>query len=78
MCPLPSSPRAHACLPVRADVELLLLFDQVDLSDDRRLDFDEFCKALPLLDGWGMAVADPRAEFTSIDTNGGGFLMFDE
>ena len=52
--------------------ELLAVFDEVDTSDDRRVDATEFQKALPKLAEWGVKVADPAAEFAAIDENGGG------
>jgi Ca2+-binding EF-hand superfamily protein len=58
--------------------ELLALFDVIDLSDDRRIEFAEFKAALPILRQWGVAVPDPVAEFTRMDANGGGMVLFDE
>ena len=58
--------------------ELFGLFEQIDTSGDRRLDLDEFEEALPLLAGWGVAVADPAREFAAIDLDGGGKVLFDE
>ena len=54
------------------------MFDAIDTSDDRRIDLREFKQALPLLKTWGVAITDPQREFTKIDVNGGGALMFDE
>ena len=58
--------------------ELLIMFDQVDMSDDRRLDRREFELALPLLTSWGVKVADPDEEFRKIDLDGSGRVRFDE
>lgn len=58
--------------------ELLDLFDEVDTTDDRRVDFAEFEAAMPTLLGWGVVIADPAAEFRKIDLDGGGKLLFDE
>ena len=43
--------------------ELLVMFDVLDQSGDRRIDRAEFIEAMPLLASWGMQVDDPRAEF---------------
>lgn len=58
--------------------ELLQVFDTIDTSDDRRVDLPEFEASLPLLEQWGVAIADPAAEFRAIDDNGGGAVLFDE
>ena len=57
---------------------LLALFDEVDTSDDRRVDLDEFTKAVPKLREWGVEINDPAADFQLIDLNGGGHVLFDE
>ena len=54
------------------------MFDTVDTSDDRRMDFQEFKAAIPLLEQWGGHVPNPAAEFGRIDTDGGGLILFDE
>jgi hypothetical protein len=64
--------------PCRRYFELLVAFDTVDVSDDRRLDLTEFINALPLLAGWGISVTDPEAEFAAIDANRSGNILFDE
>ncbi len=39
----------------------------------------EFKAALPKLEAWGMpAPADPDAAFSSLDTDGGGLVLFNE
>ena len=59
--------------------ELLALFDEVDTSDDRRVDIGEFTKAVPKLRQWGVEMDDdPAVEFAKIDANGGGHVLFDE
>ena len=62
----------------RADFELLVAFDRIDTSDDRRMDAAEFESAMPLLAAWGVTVADPAAAFAAIDTDGSGRVVFDE
>ena len=58
--------------------ELLFMFDQVDTSDDRRIDLDEFTKAVPLFATWGVIVVEPAKEFAELDVDGGGRVLFDE
>ena len=63
---------------LRQYFELWQMFDRVDTSDDRRVDKDEFKKALPQLETWGVKITDADATFAEIDTNGGGVILFDE
>eukprot|EP00744_Colponema_vietnamica_P001639 GILI01002695.1.p1 GENE.GILI01002695.1~~GILI01002695.1.p1 ORF type:complete len:227 (+),score=74.22 GILI01002695.1:45-683(+) len=58
--------------------ELNVAFDEIDTSDDRRVTIDEFKKAVPKLQQWGISISDPEAEFKQIDKNGGGVVLFDE
>jgi len=58
--------------------ELWVMFDEVDGSDDRRVDLAEFKKALPQLEAFGVKIADPEEEFKVIDKNGGGIILFEE
>ena len=59
-------------------VRLLALFRLIDADGDSRVDLREFSNALPLLEPWGVNVADPASAFAAIDANGGGFILFDE
>jgi hypothetical protein len=43
--------------------ELLVAFDRLDQSDDRRLDRAEFKQGLSMLSNWGVLVLDPDKEF---------------
>ena len=67
-------------LYLRRYLELLLAFDQLDTSGDRRLDTDEFEEACAagILSDWGVHVCDPAREFAAIDLDGGGMILFDE
>ena len=58
--------------------ELWELFDAVDTDDDRRVDLQEFKRAVPLINSWGAKIADPEKTFREIDANGGGIILFDE
>ena len=63
---------------LRQYFEIWQMFDEIDSSDDRRVSLDEFKKAVPKLEEWGVTIADPEAEFKKIDTNGGGMVLFAE
>lgn len=63
---------------LRQYFEIWQMFDEVDSSDDWRVDFGEFKAALPRLETWGVKIANPEAEFKAIDKNGGGMILFDE
>jgi Ca2+-binding EF-hand superfamily protein len=60
--------------------ELMQMFDTVDFSSDRRITVDELRVALPLMQKWGLDTAKQSAEslFDEIDTNKGGFILFEE
>ena len=54
------------------------MFDRIDSGDDRRIDLEEFQSYIPMIEGWGLKIEDPEAEFNKIDENGGGQILFDE
>eukprot|EP00343_Euplotes_focardii_P008302 CAMPEP_0205822480 /NCGR_PEP_ID=MMETSP0206-20130828/12672_1 /ASSEMBLY_ACC=CAM_ASM_000279 /TAXON_ID=36767 /ORGANISM="Euplotes focardii, Strain TN1" /LENGTH=73 /DNA_ID=CAMNT_0053118781 /DNA_START=60 /DNA_END=281 /DNA_ORIENTATION=+ len=54
------------------------MFEDIDTSGDRRISKKEFARAAGLVESWGVTVDDPDATFHSIDTNGGGKILFDE
>ena len=58
--------------------ELWSIFDAIDADKDRRISYDEFLKAVPILEGWGMKIEDASATFASVDANGGGQVLFNE
>jgi len=60
--------------------DLWNVFDEVDSSDDRRIDLDELKAGLRKLDlAHGESLdSDAEAIFQDIDDNGGGFILFDE
>ena len=63
---------------IRQYYELWVAFDEIDTSDDRRVSMDEFAKAIPLLETWGLDMSDPEAQWNECDANGGGKILFDE
>ena len=54
------------------------MFDRIDTGDDRRINLEEFKSAIPMIEGWGLKIEDPETDFNTIDTNGGGQILFDE
>ena len=63
---------------LRQYFEYYAMFCRIDSSDDFKVDINEFKKAIPTLEKWGVKIVDPEAEFKSIDTNNSGSIMFDE
>ena len=58
--------------------EYYVMFCRIDTSDDFKINLDEFKKAVPTLNKWGVKIDDPVKEFNKIDTNHGGVILFDE
>lgn len=52
-------------------------FDDVDISEDRAIDFTEFCRGCSQL-GFSMDVAECEDAFDEIDSNANGSVLFDE
>jgi len=63
---------------LRQMFELWQMFEMIDTTDDRRVELDEFKKAVPLMAKWGVKIEDPEKTFAEIDTNGGGKILFVE
>eukprot|EP00966_Prymnesium_polylepis_P035034 813991-Prymnesium_polylepis.1 len=61
-------------------IELLVAFDRVDTSDDRKINKEEFRRAVPLLCTWGVNfdISYIDEEFDRVDKDGSGSLLFDE
>ena len=60
--------------------EMYVMFNRIDTSRDHRINEVEFMAAVFLLADWGLIMEDSplENEFAAIDTNGGGFILFDE
>ena len=58
--------------------ELFRMYGLIDIDGDRRLDYQEFVAALPIVESWGIQVPDPKREFSNMDGNGKGKILFDE
>lgn len=63
---------------LRQYFEYWVMFERMDNSGDKQISFEEFEKAIPLMEKWGVKIDDPQQEFKRIDVNGGGSLTFDE
>lgn len=65
---------------LRQYFELYVAFNRLDTNSDSRLDVVEFRNSLETLAKWGIHLSQDQAEaeFESIDTNGGGAILFDE
>ena len=58
--------------------ELSDLFRQLDTDRDKRISFSEFKKGHELIGQFNTHGNHLREEFDRIDTNHGGFILFDE
>ena len=58
--------------------ELWQMFEEIDSSNDRKVQLAEFKKAAPKIESWGVKIVDPAASFKEIDADGGGSVTFDE
>jgi Ca2+-binding EF-hand superfamily protein len=54
------------------------MFERLDDNGDRKLGPDEFKKAVPLLNKWGLRVTDAEETFRTIDKDNTGGILFDE
>ena len=61
---------------LRQYFEYYAMFCRIDSSDDFKVDINEFKKAIPTLEKWGVKISDPEAEFKSIDTNNSVKIFF--
>ena len=63
---------------LRQYFEYYVMFCRIDSSQDFKISINEFKKAIPTLEKWGIKIDDPESEFNKIDINNGGVIMFDE
>ena len=54
------------------------MFEKVDKSGDHKINLDEFKKALPLMEKWGVKINEAETEFQKIDKNSEGTISFEE
>jgi len=63
---------------LRQYFEYYVMFCRIDSSNDFKISINEFKKAIPTLEKWGIKIDDPESEFNKIDNNKGGVIMFEE
>ena len=63
---------------LRQYFEYWVAFKRVDTDGDRRISYDEFLTAVPIMEVWCGAIGDSQAEFDKIDSNDGGLVLFEE
>ena len=56
--------------------KLWSVFEEIDTSGDRKIDFGEFCRGLARLE-MSMTVRQAEAEFDRLDENESGSVLFD-
>jgi len=64
-------------LSLRQYFEYHVAFSRVDDDGDKRITLVEFTDAQEQMEVW-VGKIDPEASFKEIDTNGGGYILFDE
>ncbi len=63
---------------LRQYFEYWAMFEKVDKSGNRQINLDEFKKAIPQMEKWGVKISEPEEEFKKIDKNNGGTISFEE
>ena len=63
---------------LRQYFEYWVMFEKVDKSGDHKISLEEYKKALPLMEKWGVKIEDPGKEFQTIDKNNEGAISFEE
>ena len=62
---------------LRQYYEYWVAFDEIDKDDDRRISYEEFCKAKSTMERWGIK-GDSEALFKEADSDGHGMILFKE
>uniref|UniRef100_A0A1D1ZLF5 Putative calcium-binding protein CML16 n=1 Tax=Anthurium amnicola TaxID=1678845 RepID=A0A1D1ZLF5_9ARAE len=57
---------------------LFQIFKKLDIDSDRRINFNEFKKGFELMEIDGGSNDELKAKFDEIDTNHGGYILFNE
>ena len=63
---------------LRQYFEYWVMFERVDRSGDHQISLEEFQKAVPQMEKWGVKITDPEATFKEIDKNNEGSVSFEE
>jgi Ca2+-binding EF-hand superfamily protein len=62
---------------LRQYFELWELMSDISGSD-HRISENEFNDAITKIESWGLQIDNPTTEFNNVDTNGGGYILFEE
>ena len=63
---------------LRQYFEYWVMFEGLDESGDHQINLEEFKKAVPTMEKWGVKIKNPEEEFKKIDKNNSGTISFEE
>ena len=63
---------------LRQYFEYYAIFQRIDSGNDKKINYQEFVKAMPDLEKMGFKIENSEETFNKIDKNGGGEITFDE
>ena len=63
---------------LRQYFEYWTMFEGLDESGDHQINLEEFKKAVPTMEKWGVKIKNPEEEFKKIDKNNSGTISFEE
>ena len=63
---------------LRQFYEYWVAFDRSDTNHDRRVSREEFIKAIPLIENWGINMSDHEERWKECDSDGHGMILFVE
>ena len=63
---------------VRQYYEFWAAFEQIDISGDREVSYEEFTEAKPWLERWNIDMSDPDSQWRECDRDASGTVNFDE
>lgn len=63
---------------LRQYFEYYIMFNKINIDGNNYIDYEEFLKAVPLIENWGCKIEDPRKSYEEIDSDKSGLVRFDE
>ena len=63
---------------LRQYFEYWAMFERMDKSGDHQINLEEFKKAVPQMESWGVKISDPDSTFKEIDQNNEGAISFEQ